>query len=153
MYLFGSRIEDRFPASHPYFEFVHRTLLALFPVLRGHAITHRWGGAIAIPRDWRPRVWVDREQGLASAGGYVGEGVAASNLFGRTLAELIVGRDSPRTLLPIVRQRARRWEPEPLRYLGVTLVRRIGESLDRSEFAGKSAPRMRRALFDAFVRK
>jgi glycine/D-amino acid oxidase-like deaminating enzyme len=153
MYFFGSRIEDRFPASHPYFEFVRRAMETLFPVLRGHPITHRWGGAIAIPRDWRPSVWLDRERGLAAAGGYVGEGVAASNLAGRTLAELILRRESPRTLLPIVGHRSRRWEPEPLRYVGVTAVRRIAESLDRSEFAGKSAPRLRSAIFDAFVRK
>ena len=153
MYLFGSRVADRFPASHPYFEFVRSTMETLFPVLRGHAITHRWGGAIAIPRDWRPSVWFDRELGLASAGGYVGEGVAASNLAGRTLAELILRRDSPRTALPIVGHRSRRWEPEPLRWLGVTAVRRIGESLDRYELAGRAAPRIRAAIFDAFVRK
>jgi glycine/D-amino acid oxidase-like deaminating enzyme len=153
MYLFGSRIQDRFPATHAYFEFVRSAMESLFPVLRGHAITHRWGGALAIPRDWRPSVWLDRDRGLAAAGGYVGEGVAASNLAGRTLAELILRRESPRTSLPIVGHRSPRWEREPLRYLGVTAVRRIAESLDRSEFAGKSAPRLRSAIFDAFVRK
>jgi glycine/D-amino acid oxidase-like deaminating enzyme len=153
MYFFGSRIQDQFPASHPYFEFVRNALVTLFPVLRGHAITHRWGGPIAIPRDWQPSVWLDRSSGLASAGGYVGEGVAASNLAGRTLAELILRRDTQRTALPIVGHRSPRWEPEPLRYVGVTAVRRIAESLDHSEFAGKSAPRLRSAIFDAFVRK
>ncbi|MDX1683444.1 MAG: DUF2231 domain-containing protein, partial [Phycisphaeraceae bacterium] len=49
-----------------------------------HAIFwHRWGGVIAVPRDWQPAVVLDRPRGLAWAGGYVGEGVAAANLAGR----------------------------------------------------------------------
>ena len=47
----------------------------------------------------------------------------ASNLAGRTLADLILGHDTPETEQPWVirdrtmRQALRRWEPEPLRWL------------------------------------
>ena len=44
-------------------------------------------------------VGIDRERRLAWAGGYAGEGVAASNLAGRTLADLILGRESERVTL------------------------------------------------------
>ena len=53
-----------------------------------------WGGPLAAPRDWHPHVAYDRASGIASAGGYVGDGVATANLAGRTLADLILGRDT-----------------------------------------------------------
>ena len=61
----------------------------------------------------------DPATGLGWAGGYVGDGVAATNLAGRTLADLVTGRDTPITQLPWVGHRSRRWEPEPARWAGV----------------------------------
>ena len=49
-------------------------------------------------------------------GGYIGEGVAASNLAGRTMGELVAERDTERTSLPWVGVSSRRWAPEPLRF-------------------------------------
>jgi hypothetical protein len=95
----------------------------------------------------------DRERGLATAGGYVGEGVAATNLAGRTLADLITGRDSERVRLPLVGEPPPAWEPEPLRWLGISGVRRLGEGLDEADLAGRPKPRLRGAIFDAFVKK
>jgi len=56
---------------------------------------------------------------VARAGGYVGDGVGTSNLAGRTLADLLLGRRTELTGLPWVGHRSPRWEPEPLRWLGV----------------------------------
>ena len=53
-------------------------------------------------------------------GWLVGDGVTAANVAGRTLADLVLGRDSDLTRLPWVQHRSRRWEPEPLRWLGST---------------------------------
>jgi glycine/D-amino acid oxidase-like deaminating enzyme len=86
-----------------------RILHELLPPLRGARITHRWGGALAVPRDLRARVGIDRERGLAWIGGYFGEGVAASNLAGRTLAELIRGVEDRAHGLPLVAPPARAW--------------------------------------------
>jgi len=152
-YYFGSGIRDRFAADDAIFEGIQATLESLFPVLRQHRITHRWGGALGVPRDWRPSVGIDRASGLAWGGGYVGEGVSASNLAGRTLAELILERDSERVGLPLVGKPWQRWEPEPLRWLAVSAMLRIGESLDAAERRGRPAPRARSALFNALVRK
>ena len=91
----------------------------LLPMIGDATITHRWGGVLGVPRDWRPSVGLDRSSGVAWAGGYVGEGVAASNLAGRTLADLILRRSSDLTTLPWVDHRSRRWEPEPLRWLAI----------------------------------
>ncbi len=152
-YRFGSSIEDRFDPDDPRFRAVHRALLELFPVLEAVDITHRWGGALGVPRSWRPSVGLDRTTGLAWAGGYVGEGVAASNLAGRTLAELIAETDTERCRLAWVGRESRPWEPEPLRWLAVSALTRIGESADRAELATGRVPRLRAALFDRVVGK
>ena len=58
--------------------------------------------------------------GLAWAGGYVGEGVAASNLAGRTLRDLILGERQPaHAACRGWGARRARWEPEPLRWAGI----------------------------------
>ena len=106
------------------FSALERTLHELFPVLRGTAITHRWGGPLGVARDWTPSVGLDAATGLAWAGGYVGDGLATTNLAGRTLADIIDadlrrGPDTDLARLPWVGHRSPRWEPEPLRWLGV----------------------------------
>jgi glycine/D-amino acid oxidase-like deaminating enzyme len=118
-YHFASRIEGRFDRDERVFGGLRATLTGLFPGLRGAAFTHAWGGPLGIPRDWHAGVGLDRSTGLAWAGGYVGDGVGTSNLAGRTLADLILGRDTELTRLPWVGHRSRRWEPEPLRWLGI----------------------------------
>jgi glycine/D-amino acid oxidase-like deaminating enzyme len=118
-YHFASRIERRFDRDDRVFGGLRATLAGLFPGLRGAAFTHGWGGPLGIPRDWHAGVGLDRGTGLAWAGGYVGDGVGTSNLAGRTLADLILGRDTELTRLPWVGHRSRPWEPEPLRWLGI----------------------------------
>ena len=102
-------------------------------------ITHRWGGVLGVPRDWTPFVHADLAAGFAAAGGYVGEGVAAANAAGRTLAELITRTDAARTDLPWVGPTPRRWEPEPLRWIGIRGSRRIMASADAREARGREA--------------
>jgi glycine/D-amino acid oxidase-like deaminating enzyme len=152
-YFYGSGVRDRFAADDPVFDEVKATLDSLFPILRDHRVTHRWGGALGVSRDWRPSVGVDRSRGIGWAGGYVGEGVAASNLAARTLADLVLDLDTERTGLPLVGPDFPPWEPEPLRWLGVSGVRRLGESLDDAELRGRPTPRIREALFETFVDK
>ena len=123
-------VYDREPAV---FDQLRHALVDLFPVTRDAAITHRWGGPLGVPRDWMPSVGLDRASGLAWAGGYVGDGVAAANLAGRTLADLILGRDTALVSLPWVGHRSPRWEPEPLRWLGANGMRALIASADRAE--------------------
>ena len=121
-----------------------RIALSLFPQIAGVCFTHNWGGSVGVPRAWHPHVIHDAYSGIATAGGYVGEGVGASFLFGQTLAELLTGEDTERTLMPWVTRRSieelKRWEPEPLPRLGLEatmmafgaeewLLERYGESI------------------------
>ncbi|MFP5299331.1 MAG: FAD-dependent oxidoreductase, partial [Actinomycetota bacterium] len=93
----------------------------------------RWGGPLGVARDWFSSVDFDRNTGMGRAGGFAGDGVSTSNLAGRTLADLILGHDSELTSLPWVGHRSRRWEPEPLRWMGINLALRALASADRSE--------------------
>jgi glycine/D-amino acid oxidase-like deaminating enzyme len=152
-YFFGSKIHNRFSPDDPVFGEVRKVLESFFPVLRDHAITHRWGGALGIPRNWTPSVGMDRDAGLGWAGGYVGEGVGPSNLAGRTLAELILERDTHRTTLPLVGEPFTSWEPEPLRFLGYWALDHFAEGLDDANLRGRPAPRLRSSVYNHFVRK
>lgn len=133
-YLFGSRVDRATERHGPTHKLIHDTLVELFPVLRDTRITHRWGGVLGAPRNWTPSVTFDRATGLAAAGGYVGEGVCAANLAGQTLADLISGTESDLVSLPWVGVTSRKWEPEPLRWLGVWGTRRIMQTADRVEY-------------------
>jgi len=152
-YFFGSRIQDRFSPGDPAFGQVRNVMESFFPALRDQLVTHRWGGAIGVPRNWRPAVGIDREAGFAWGGGYVGEGVGPSNLIGRTLADLVLERQTDLVNLPVVGPDFRRWEPEPLRWMGSATLMKIAESLDAAELRDQPTPRFRSAIFDALVRK
>jgi glycine/D-amino acid oxidase-like deaminating enzyme len=105
----------------------------LFPVLRGTKVTHAWGGALGIARDWTASVGLDPVTGLGWAGGYVGDGVSTTNLAGRTLADLVLGSDTELTRLPWVGHRSPSWEPEPLRWLGINTGLRAMNLADLEE--------------------
>jgi glycine/D-amino acid oxidase-like deaminating enzyme len=136
-YRYGSRIIRHFPATHRCFAELERIVRELLPPLRDARITHRWGGALGVPRNLQTRVGLDRARGLGWIGGYFGEGVAASNLAGRTLAELIAGTESERTRLALVGPPSRAWEPEPLRFLAVRGALGLAAAADRASAAGE----------------
>jgi hypothetical protein len=79
--------------------------------------------------------------------------VGPSNLIGRTLADLVLERQTGLVNLPVVGPDFRRWEPEPLRWLGSAALMKIAESLDAAELRDQPTPRFRSAIFDALVRK
>ena len=132
-YHWGSQIRPEFDQEPSVFDALRSTLRELLPQLDGVAFTHAWGGPLGIARDWNPSVSWDPATRTGSAGGYVGDGVAASNLAGRTLADLVRGRDTALTALPWVNHRSPRWEPEPLRWLGVNAGLRLAQLADREE--------------------
>ena len=132
-YHYGSAVKPAFDHDGATHQAIAGTLRSLFPPIGGTAVTHEWGGPLGVARDWTCSVGLDREQGLAWAGGYVGDGVATTNLAGRTLADLITGRDTDLTRLLWVGHRSRRWEPEPLRWLGIRTGLRLPGGADRAE--------------------
>ena len=145
-YHFASRTRPEFDRNEDVHSTLRDVLVDLFPVVRAARITHEWGGALGVPRDWHASVGFDRHRGFAWAGGYVGDGVATSNLAGRTLAQLIAGEPSELTRLPWVGHHSRSWEPEPLRWLGVNGGRLLLTHADRSEARSGKPARSARAF-------
>jgi glycine/D-amino acid oxidase-like deaminating enzyme len=132
-YHFGSKIEADFDQVPSVFQALRAALTELFPMTREARITHTWGGPLGVARDWHASVGLDRSTGLAWAGGYVGDGVATTNLAGRTLSDLILRRDTPLTSLPWVDHHSPSWEPEPLRWLGANAGLRAMTWADAAE--------------------
>lgn len=111
-----------------------------FPAAAEVNIDHAWCGVLGVPRDWCATVGLDPTTGIGWAGGYVGVGVSTSNLAGRTLADLATGRQTALTALPWVNRKVRRWEPEPLRWLGVRGMYALLYAADRHEARGGDRP-------------
>lgn len=132
-YHWASKVSPAYDRVERVHASLRETLVEMFPVLRDVAVTHTWGGNLGVPRDWFPSVGFEPATGLAWAGGYVGDGVATAHLAGRTVADLVLRRDTARTHLPWVRRRAKRWEPEPLRWAGVNAVTALMTRADRTE--------------------
>jgi glycine/D-amino acid oxidase-like deaminating enzyme len=132
-YHLGSAVRPSFDRVPAVFRALRQTLGELFPAVNGAAVTHTWGGPLGIPRDWCASAGLDRDTGLGWAGGYVGDGVATTNLAGRTLADLILGTGSDLTRLPWVNHRSPQWETEPLRWLGINAGLRTMGWADRAE--------------------
>ena len=145
-YHFGSRISARFDHDPRVFASIWSALREMFPVLAGSKVTHAWGGVLGIPRDWTASVGLDPATGLAWAGGYVGDGVSTTNLAGRTLRDLVLGRDTDLTRLPWVGHRSPSWEPEPLRWLGVNAGLRTMGLADREERLTRRPSLLARAM-------
>jgi glycine/D-amino acid oxidase-like deaminating enzyme len=133
-YHFGSTVEQRFDHNDKVFSLLETTLRELFPSMSGE-ITHQWGGPLAMPRDRSPSVNVDYHTGLASAGGYTGDGVVLSHVAATALADLLTKPDveTAHTRLPFVHHRSKRWEVEPLRWLGINVGLGLATWADRSE--------------------
>lgn len=118
-YRYASRTDDDGRVPKRTITHLTDTLHSLLPQVRNIPIAHGWCGVLAVPRDWAAGVVLDTATGLGWAGGYVGHGVTAANLAGRTLADLVLGQHTPRTELPWVGHQSHNWEPEPLRWIGV----------------------------------
>jgi len=143
-YRFGSRTDNDGRTQAATVEALRDILVGFFPSLAGVAVEHAWSGVLGVPRDWCATVTLDRATGLGWAGGYVGSGVATTNLAGRTLCDLVQldsgqGGRTELTELPWVGHKVRKWEPEPLRWLGVQGLYATYRAADRRERVSNAA--------------
>ena len=149
-YRFGSRTDNDGRTQAATVEALREILVGFFPMLAGTRIAHAWSGVLGVPRDWCASVTLDRSTGIGWAGGYVGSGVATANLAARTLRDLVQqdsgqGGRTELTELPWVGHKVRRWEPEPLRWLGVQGMYATYRTADRRELTSHSAESSRLA--------
>lgn len=132
-YRFGSRTDHDGQTQRWTADQLTALLRDMFPAAAQVPIAHTWCGVLGVPRDWQPAIRLDRATGIGMAGGYVGSGLSTTNLAGRTLCDLVLGEESDVTRLPWVGHDSRRWEPEPLRWLGSRVVYGLYRAADRRE--------------------
>lgn len=131
-YQFASRIDERH-LCHPHTQQALLDRLAqYFPGVRFEA-EHAWSGVLGVSRDWCASVRHDAATGIGASVGYAGHGVTSANLAARTLADLVLARDTELTRLPLVDHRPPRWEPEPIRWVGVQSMYRLLRTADARE--------------------
>jgi len=126
-YQFAGKLRHDFDLTSSEVELRRYLFGELFPQLKNVRITHAWGGNLGMSRRFKPHMLCDRASGIALSGGYGGEGVGASNLGGRTLADLILERDTELVHQPWVMPQGgldtlKAWEPEPCRWLGYNAI-------------------------------
>lgn len=139
-YRFGSRTDVEGRTDEWTVESLTGILHGMFPATRSATVEHAWCGVLGVPRDWCASVGFDPSTGIGWAGGYVGSGLTTTHLAGRTLADLAAGRDTDLAQLPWVDRPVRRWEPEPLRWLGVRAMYGLYREADRREAHGLPRP-------------
>ncbi|TFF14505.1 FAD-dependent oxidoreductase [Pseudomonas sp. BCA14] len=144
-YQFAGKLRHDFDLTDSEVELRRYLFGELFPQLKNVRITHSWGGNLGMSRRFRPHMLCDHKTGIALSGGYGGEGVGATNLGGRTLADLILGLDTPLTHQPwVIRERGldalKPWEPEPCRWLGYNAIIRSFVHEDQVLANPKTAP-------------
>ncbi|GAA1951581.1 NAD(P)/FAD-dependent oxidoreductase [Kitasatospora viridis] len=137
-YRFGSRTDHDGDTAARTVEQLTGILTRFFPAARGVTIERAWSGVLGVPRDWCSTVALDPGSGLGWAGGYVGSGVTTTNLAARTLRDLVLGAPTELTALPWVGHAVRKWEPEPLRWLGVHGMYAAYHFADRQERSGRA---------------
>ncbi|MFV9681543.1 NAD(P)/FAD-dependent oxidoreductase [Pseudomonas sp. NY15367] len=152
-YRFGGRLRSDFNLTEEELGLRRYLMGAIFPQLRNVRFSHSWGGNLGMARRFQPHMLRDSRNRIALSGGYGGEGVGASNLGGRTLADLILGRDSELLHQPWVLNdspisRLPCWEPEPCRWLGYNAIIRSFVHEDEV-LANPRSPAWRRRLAQA----
>ena len=123
----------------PTVDLLLRRLHDYFPAVEFRA-DHAWSGVLGVTRDWCTSVRFDHSTGIGHTLGYAGHGVTTANVASRSLADLMLRRDTVHSTLPWVDHRSPSWEPEPIRWLGIHTMYRLFRVADRWEEA-RHAPR------------
>lgn len=97
--------------------------LDTFPQLQGIQFTHQWGGAIDTCTRFCVTFGTAFNGRAAYAVGYTGLGVAATRFGAQVALDLVTGRRTMLTQLPIVRKKSIPFPPEPLRWTGIQATR------------------------------
>lgn len=139
-YQLSSATPEEALGSDRMYSWMRDTVRAWFAAAGPIDFTHQWGGYLGVPRDWMPSVSFDAASRVGLLHGYTGRGVSTSHLSARLLAGLILDRPTGLEHLPLHRRSAPKWEPEPLRWLGVRYVQNAFTRIDRADEAGRRRP-------------
>jgi len=117
---------------------VRADLVRFFPDLAHRRVVHAWGGPIDASPTHLPTLESLPGGPAWAAYGFTGNGVGPSHLAGRVLAALALDERDRLTRLALVDPPPVRVPPEPLRWLGATLIRAGLERKERAEESGRA---------------
>jgi glycine/D-amino acid oxidase-like deaminating enzyme len=137
---FGGRIGRRFTHDRPTAARAEAGLRALLPGLADARVEHAWGGPIDVSADHLPVFGTVPGARIHFGAGYTGNGVGPSWLGGQILASLVLGSDDDLAQLPLVQRRVRKLPPEPVNFLGGSLVRAALLSVEEADEADRRPP-------------
>jgi glycine/D-amino acid oxidase-like deaminating enzyme len=95
----------------------------MFPALKGIRFADRWGGPVSVPIDMAPAIGFLGDRRAIYSLGCVGHGVSMAHLNGRTIADLVLERDTDLTRVWFVGRKMIPWPPEPIRFLAGHAIR------------------------------
>jgi glycine/D-amino acid oxidase-like deaminating enzyme len=113
-------------------------LRQLFPASRDLTVAWRWGGPVERTQHGFP--WVGtlgKARNIHYGIGYGGNGVAPSNLIGRTLASVALERDDDFARSPLVSEPPSYLPPEPFRFVAARAMRSAIERYEILEDEGR----------------
>lgn len=97
--IMGGRGPFREPRGPGDFAHLDRSIAQMFPQLAHAPITWRWGGRVALTRDFLPHLHTPAP-GVVACLGYNGRGVGMASTLGRLLADWLVTPEETRLPLP-----------------------------------------------------
>lgn len=89
----------------------------VFPQLAGLRFTHQWGGPVSITTDMAPVIgYLGNDKKAIFSMGCIGHGVSLTTYNGKTIAEMITGRQTERTGMFFVGRKVFPWPPDLITY-------------------------------------
>jgi glycine/D-amino acid oxidase-like deaminating enzyme len=134
---YGARLGGRITEDRQITERIRADLVGFFPALRGRRIAAAWGGPVDVSPIRLPQVGTLPDGRVHYVGGFTGNGVGPAHLAGRILASLALDRRDEVTRLALVEPALAPVPPEPIRYLGGTVVRAALLRKEEREDAGR----------------
>lgn len=134
---YNSRINSTFSEHPESIELTEADFRRTYPGLASTGLASAWSGPIDRTYDSLPLFGtLSGSQNIHYGIGWSGNGVGPSRLGGRILASLAIGSRDEWSTCSLVGRHCKTFPPEPLRYLGGTLVRNAVIRKERAEMSG-----------------
>jgi glycine/D-amino acid oxidase-like deaminating enzyme len=142
----GGVVDDRFFLDAPTVARADRGLRRLLPALAEARVERAWGGPIDVSSDQLPFFGTVPGTRIHYGVGYSGNGVGPSWLGGQILSSLVLGADDEWSRLPLAQRLPPRLPPEPLRFIGASVVRRATLAVEVADEEGRRPAAVARAV-------
>lgn len=110
----------------------------IFPTLKGVKVAQAWGGPVSATMDLVPHIGFFGDERIIYTTGCWGHGIALTQQNGRTIADLVMDRQTDRTDFWIVNRKPKKWLPNPLGYASRKSVIEFFKWMDRRQLKGTS---------------